>query len=132
MSIIRQTVHTDHAPKAVGPYSQAVIANRFVFTAGVVGVNPATGQVVEGGIAEQTRQAFANLNAILQAAGTTFENVVKTTVFLRNISDFQAMNKVYGEFFPTNPPARSTAGSHELPLGALIEIEMIALLPSQT
>jgi 2-iminobutanoate/2-iminopropanoate deaminase len=125
----REVVHTDKAPKAIGPYSQAIKANGFVFTAGQVGINPATGQLVEGGIAEQTRQVLTNLSSVLEAAGTSLANAVKTTVFLRAMSDFQAMNKVYTEFFPANPPARSTIGDHDLPLGAQVEIEVIALLP---
>lgn len=125
----RQTVHSDKAPKALGPYSQAIVANGFVFCAGQTGVDPATGQLVTGGVIEQTAQVLKNLSEVLKAAGTSLDNVVKTTVYLHSISDFQHMNKVYGEYFPQNPPARTTVGDIDLPLGAQVEIEVIALLP---
>jgi 2-iminobutanoate/2-iminopropanoate deaminase len=125
----RQVVHTENAPKAIGPYSQAIVANGFVYTAGQVGLNPATGELVDGGIVEQTAQVLKNLSAVLQAAGTSLDRVVKTTVYLHAISDFPHMNKVYAEFFKTNPPARSTVGDIDLPLGAQVEIEVVALLP---
>ncbi len=125
----RQVVQSEHAPKAIGPYSQAIIANGFVYTAGQVGIDPATGQLVDGGIVEQTTQVLKNVSAVLQAAGTSLDRVVKTTVYLHAISDFPHMNKVYGEFFTSNPPARSTVGDIDLPLGAQVEIEVVALLP---
>ncbi len=125
----RQVVHTENAPKAIGPYSQAIIANGFVFTAGQGAIDPATGQLVEGGVSEQTRQVLKNISAILQAAGTSMEHVVKTTVYLHAISDFQLMNKVYAEFFAANPPARTTVGDLDLPLGIQVEIEAVAVLP---
>jgi reactive intermediate/imine deaminase len=124
----RQVVATEHAPKAIGPYSQAIIANGFVYCSGQGPIDPATGKLVEGDIAAQTTQVLKNLSALLQAAGTSLENVVKTTVFLHNIADFQAMNKVYSTFFTSNPPARSAVGGNDLPLGILVEIEAVAVL----
>lgn len=125
----RQIVATDKAPKAVGPYSQAVIANGFVYTAGQIPLVPATGELVEGGITEQTRQVLNNLKGVLEAAGTSFQHVIKATVFLTSLDDFQAMNAVYTEFFTENFPARSTLGNINLPRGARVEIEMVAVLP---
>src|ERR1039457_5322151 len=106
----RQTVHSDAAPKAIGPYSHAIIANGFVFCSGQAALDPATGQLVPGDIAAQTRQVLTNVKAVLESAGTSLDQVVKTTVYLHAMTDFQAMNKVYAEFFPTNPPARTTVG----------------------
>ncbi|HET7088623.1 MAG TPA: RidA family protein [Anaerolineae bacterium] len=119
-------IHTEHAPKAIGPYSQAIRSGGFVYTAGQVGFDPVSGQIVEGGIEAQTRQALHNIKAILKAAGTSLDRVVKTTVFLADLSQFSAMNAVYAEFFPSNPPARSTFQVAALPRNALIEIEAIA------
>lgn len=123
----RETVRTQHAPAAIGPYSQAIKANGFVFTAGQAGLDPATGKIVEGGIAAQTRQTLNNIKAILEAGGSSLASVVKTTVFLHRIDDFAAMNSVYQEFFPDAPPARSTVAVKDLPMGALVEIEAVAL-----
>ncbi|RMF38973.1 MAG: RidA family protein [Chloroflexi bacterium] len=123
----RQIIATTDAPKAVGPYSQAVRAGGFVFVAGQIGLDPATGQMVEGGIAAQTRQALENLRAILEAAGSGLDRVVKTTVYMADLNDFPTMNGIYAEFFPQGPPARATVGVAALPLGALVEIEAIAL-----
>ncbi len=125
----RQIIQSDAAPKPIGPYSQAIVANGFVYTAGQVGVDSATGQLVDGGITAQTEQALRNLTAVLAAAGTSLENVVKTTVYLHAISDFPHMNKVYGEFFKANAPARTTVGDLDLPMGAQVEIEVVAVLP---
>jgi 2-iminobutanoate/2-iminopropanoate deaminase len=125
----RQVIFTDQAPKPIGPYSQAIVANGFVYLAGQGPIDPATSQLAPGGIAEQTTQILKNLSAILQAAGTSLDNVVKTTVYLHAISDFQSMNKVYAEYFKANPPARTTVGALDLPLGILVEIEAIAVLP---
>ena len=126
----RDVVSTDKAPKAIGPYSQGIKAGDFVFTAGQAGVDPATGKLVEGGIAEQTRQVLKNIQAILAAAGTSLDRVVKCGVFLQDMADFQAMNGVYAEFFPPdkNPPARTTVQAAKLPLGALVEIDAVALV----
>ncbi len=126
----REAVKTDKAPKAIGPYSQGIKAGDFVYTAGQAGVDPATGKLVEGGIAEQTRQTLKNVQAIVEAAGATMERVIKCGVFLADMGDFQAMNAVYAEFFPPdkNPPARTTIQAAKLPLGALVEIDAVALL----
>ncbi len=124
----REIVATDKAPGAVGPYSQAVRVGDFVFTAGQIPLDPATGQMVEGGIEAQARQALTNVSAVLEAAGTSLSNVVKTTVFLADMGEFQAMNGVYAEFFPDAPPARSAVQAAALPLGARIEIEAIAIV----
>ncbi len=124
----REIVATDKAPGAVGPYSQAVRVGDFVFTAGQIPLDPATGQMVEGGIEAQARQALTNVSAVLEAAGTSLSNVVKTTVFLADMGEFQAMNGVYAEFFPDAPPARSAVQAAALPLGARIEIETIAIV----
>ncbi|MCS7261476.1 MAG: RidA family protein [Anaerolineae bacterium] len=125
----RRTIFTEQAPRAIGPYSQGVQVGNLVFTAGQTGVDPATGQLVAGGIVEQTRQALRNVQAILEAAGCSLADVAKTTVFLTDMNDFQAMNGVYAEFFPVAPPARSTVQVGALPLGARIEIEAVAFKP---
>jgi 2-iminobutanoate/2-iminopropanoate deaminase len=123
-----QFVSTAGAPKAIGPYSQAVIANGFLFTAGQVALDPANGELVEGGITEQTQRALENLQAILTEAGADFAQVVKTTVFLVDMRDFNAMNEVYGQAFGTHRPARSTVAVAALPRGAKVEIEVIAVV----
>jgi 2-iminobutanoate/2-iminopropanoate deaminase len=123
----RDVVQTDTAPKALGPYSQAIVTDGFVFCSGQVPLNPATGNMVEGGIEEQTHQVLKNLSAVLQAAGSDLQRVVKTTVFLQNMNDFAAMNGVYGTYFTAAPPARSTVEVAKLPRGAQVEIECIAL-----
>ncbi len=126
----RQVITADKAPKPIGPYSQAIVANGFVFVAGQGPLDPGSGQLVEGGVAEQTAQALKNISAILGAAGTSLDQVVKTTVYLHAISDFPLMNKVYAEYFKgPNPPARTTVGDLDLPLGIQVEIEAIAVLP---
>ena len=121
----REIISTDKAPAAVGPYSQAVRVGDLVFTAGQVALDPATGKLAEGGIEEQTRRVLQNLAAVLEAAGSSLDRVVKTTVFLKDMGDFAAMNAVYAEFFPTDPPAHSTVEVSALALGALVEIEAI-------
>jgi 2-iminobutanoate/2-iminopropanoate deaminase len=123
-------VATPGAPKAIGPYSQGVRANGLLFTAGQVALDPATGELVSGGIAEQTTRAMENLRAVLTAAGTDFSQVVKTTVFLVDMADFTAMNEVYGRAFGAHRPARSTVAVAALPRGARVEIEVIAVVAS--
>jgi len=124
----RQAIQTDQAPKAMGPYSQAIRAGDFIFCAGQVGLDPATGNIAEGGVEGQTRRALQNLQSVLQAGGTSLDRAVKTTVFLADINDFQKMNAVYGEFFPSNPPARSTVQVARLPRDAAVEIELVAIV----
>ena len=123
----REIIATDRAPAAVGPYSQAVRAGNLVFTAGQIGIDPATGQLREG-LEAQTRQVMANLQAVLQAAGADLSTVVKTTIFMTDLSAFKQVNAIYGEYFPSAPPARSTVQVAALPLGALIEIEAVAVV----
>ncbi len=124
---MREVINSDRAPKAVGPYSQAIQTERFVFTAGQIAIDPGTGKLVEGDIREQTNQVITNLKEVLAAAGTDFSNVVKVTVFLSDINDFAEFNKVYAQYFPSEPPARSAFQVAALPLGARVEIEMIAI-----
>jgi 2-iminobutanoate/2-iminopropanoate deaminase len=121
-----QVISTEQAPKAIGPYSQAIRVGDFVFCAGQAGLEPATGNLVQGGIEAETRRVLQNLSAVLQAAGSSLSRVVKTTVFLTNMDDFQKMNAVYAEFFPANPPARSTVQVSRLPKNACVEIEVVA------
>lgn len=128
VGVERQVVYTEKAPAAVGPYSQAIRVDSSVFTAGQLGMDPTSGELVDGGIQAQARQALENLAAVLDAAGTSLDNVVKTTVFLANLDHFAAMNQVYAEFFPDGPPARSAVQVARLPLDALIEIEAIAIV----
>jgi len=125
----KQVVATPDAPKAIGPYSQAIKAGGLVFTAGQIPLDPITGQIVGADAAAQTDRVLKNLQAVLHAAGTNLENVVKTTIFLKNISDFAAVNEVYGRYFKNSPPARSTVQVANLPREALVEIEAIATLP---
>ncbi len=124
----RKVIHTDKAPKAIGPYSQAIRADAMVFTAGQIGLDPATMELVSGGVEEQTRQALNNLRNVLEAAGSSLAQVVKTTVFLQDMNDFPKMNAIYAEYFAENPPARSTVAVAALPKGALVEIEATALI----
>lgn len=124
----KKIVSTEKAPKAIGPYSQAIRTENLVFTAGQIGFEPATMEIVEGGVEAQTRQVLTNLKYVLEAADSGLNFVVKTTVFLQSMDDFAAMNAVYAEFFPENPPARSTVAVAALPKGALVEIECVALL----
>lgn len=123
----KHIISTPNAPAAVGPYSQGVIANGFVFTAGQIPLDPKTMALVAGDVKAQTRQVFANLQAVLEAAGTSLGRVVKTTVFLQDMNDFKDMNEIYTQFLPIDPPARSTVQVAKLPMGALVEIEVIAL-----
>ena len=121
--------HSDDAPKAIGPYSQAVSAGGFLFTAGQVGFDPATMEMVSGGFAAQARQVMKNLSRVLAAADCTFEDVVKTTIFVSDMKSFPELNAIYGEAMGDHKPARSTVQAAGLPAGALVEIEMIARLP---
>jgi 2-iminobutanoate/2-iminopropanoate deaminase len=123
-----QQVQTDQAPSAIGPYSQAMIANGLVFTAGQIPLDPASMQLVEGDIAEQTERVMQNVAAVLQAAGADLSTVVKTTVFLRDMNDFAAMNEVYGKHFGSHKPARSTVQVARLPRDVAVEIEVIAVV----
>ena len=125
----KETITTKDAPAAVGPYSQAVRIGNLLYTAGQIALVPGAGKLAPGAVAEQTRQVMNNLEAVLTAAGTNFDNVIKSTVFLQDMGDFTAMNEVYGQAFSQDPPARSTVAVAALPLGALVEIELIALIP---
>lgn len=127
MSTAREVVSSPNAPKAIGPYSQAIRANGFVFVSGQVAFDPATGNLISGGIQEQTEQVLKNLGAILQAAGSGWEKVVKTTVFLKNMSEFTQMNEIYGKVFKDAPPARATVEVARLPKDVSVEIDLIAL-----
>ena len=124
----RIVVTSAKAPRAIGPYSVAIRTGNLVFTAGQAGLDPATGELVSGGVAAQTRQVLTNLKHVLEDAGSGLELAVKTTVFLVDMADFPVMNGVYAEFFPGQPPARTTVAAAGLPKGALVEIEVIALL----
>ena len=124
---MRQIVSTESAPQAIGPYSQAVSAEGFIFSSGQIPLDVRTGQFVEGGIGEQTEQVLKNLSEVLRAAGAELGDVVKTTVYLADMNDFAAMNEVYARFFPENPPARSTVEAARLPRDARVEIDVIAV-----
>ena len=123
---MKEVISTKAAPAAIGPYSQAIKAGNLVFTSGQIPIDPATGSFVEGGIKEQTRQSLTNVEAVLQEAGLTMANVVKTTVFMADMADFADMNAVYAEFFAEPYPARSAVAVKTLPKGALVEIEVVA------
>jgi 2-iminobutanoate/2-iminopropanoate deaminase len=124
---MKKVISTTKAPGAIGPYSQAIEANGTLYISGQVPVNPATGKVVEGGIKEQTEQVMKNIAAILEEAGYSFDNVVKSTCLLSDMSNFAAMNEVYGSYYKENPPARAAFAVKELPLSVLVEIEPIAV-----
>ena len=124
----REPVKTSDAPAAIGPYSQAIKVGEFVYTSGQVAIDPATGEFMGGGIAEQTDRVLKNVAAVLEAAGSSLDQVVKTLVFLADMDDFAAMNEVYARFFPGAPPARSTVQAARLPKDARIEIEAVALV----
>ena len=130
MSNVKKVVKTDAAPGALGPYSQAIVAGGVVYCAGQIPLDPATGNVVSGGIAQQTEQVLKNLGAVLKAAGSGLDRAVKTTVFLKDMNDFAAMNEVYGrpEYFGAAPPARSTVEVARLPRDVAVEIEVVALV----
>jgi 2-iminobutanoate/2-iminopropanoate deaminase len=124
---MKEIIATEKGPKAIGPYSQAVKANGFVFTAGQVAFDPATGQLIEGDVARQTVRVLENLKAIVEAAGSSLDRAVKATVFLKDMNDFAAMNEVYARYFPANPPARSTVEAARLPRDVRVEIDLITL-----
>ena len=123
-----ETIHTDKAPEAIGPYSQGIIANGFLFTAGQIALDPDTMQMVEGDVVVQTRRVLQNLKAILDEAGADWSDVVKTTVYLKNLADFPAMNEVYAQALGSATPARSTVQVEELPRGSMVEIDAIVVL----
>jgi 2-iminobutanoate/2-iminopropanoate deaminase len=123
----KQIIATPSAPAAIGPYSQAILAGGFVFCSGQIPLDPATGQLVEGDVGAQTHRVLQNLKAVLEAAGSSLPKVVKTTVFLRDMGDFAAMNTVYGEYFKTDPPARATVQAARLPKDVAVEIECVAV-----
>ncbi|MBE3592794.1 MAG: RidA family protein [Thermoanaerobacter sp.] len=123
---MKTIINTDAAPKAIGPYSQAVMIDGFLYTSGQIAIDPATGEFVEEGIEAQTERVLENIKAILEAAGMDLNNVIKTTVFVTNMGDFAKINEIYGKYFKDNPPARSLVEVKSLPKGALIEIEVVA------
>lgn len=125
---MRERIQTENAPAAIGPYSQAIRAGGFVFASGQIPIDPATGEFVKGGVAEQTEQVLKNLAAVLEAAGSGLDQVVKTTVFLADMKDFPQMNEVYAKFFTGAPPARATVAAAGLPRDARVEIEAVALV----
>jgi len=124
----KKIVHSDDAPKALGPYSQAVIYNGIVYCSGQIGLNPQTGDFVGNSVSEQTEQVMKNLEAVLSEAGSNFANVLKCTIFLADMSDFAVVNEIYGRFFKINPPARETVAVKTLPKNALVEIGCIAIV----
>jgi 2-iminobutanoate/2-iminopropanoate deaminase len=124
---MKQAIATDRGPKAIGPYSQAIQANGFIFISGQIPLDPASGKLVEGDIRAQTERVMENLKGIVEAAGSAMERVVRTTVYLKDMNDFAAMNEIYGRYFPANPPARATVEVARLPRDVRIEIDLIAL-----
>ena len=125
---IREIIRTEKAPKAIGPYSAGIKTGEFVFTAGQIGIIPESGNIIEGGIENETRQVLRNIQHILEEAGSSLQWVVKTTVYLRDMNEFARMNSIYADFFKENPPARTTVQVAALPKGAAIEIDAIALV----
>ena len=124
----KKVIQTEKAPKAIGPYSQAICTDSLIYTAGQTGLDPATGELIGNTVEEQTRQVLINLQNVIEAAGSTLAHVVKTTVFLKDMNDFSRMNSIYAEFFGENPPARSTIAVAGLPKGGLVEIEAVVLV----
>jgi 2-iminobutanoate/2-iminopropanoate deaminase len=124
----REGIRTDAAPKAIGPYEQAIRVNGFVYTAGQIALDPKTGNLVEGGIEIETRRVLENLKAVVEAAGSSMDRIVKATVFLKNMGDFAQVNEIYAEYLGASKPARSTVAVAELPRGALIEIDLVAVV----
>ena len=125
----REVIQTDKAPKAIGPYSQAIKIDGFLFTSGQIALNPATGKLIDGNVSAQTRQVLENLKAVLEAGGSSLDRVVKATVYLTDLSTFSRMNEIYAGYLGHTKPARSTVGVAALPLGASVEIELVALGP---
>ena len=125
---MKEIISTEKGPKAIGPYSQAVKANGFIFTAGQISLDPATGQIVEGDVARQTARVLDNLKAILEAGGSSLDQAVKATVYLKDMNAFAAMNEVYGRYFAKNPPSRSTVEAARLPRDVRVEIDLIAVV----
>jgi 2-iminobutanoate/2-iminopropanoate deaminase len=124
---VREIITTDHAPKAIGPYSQAIRANGFIFVSGQIAIDPVTNQFAGGDTAAQTARVMDNLKAVVEAAGSSMDRVVKTTVYLKDVADFPVMNEVYARYFPAAPPARATLQAAALPRDARVEIDLIAL-----
>ncbi len=124
---MKEVISTGGAPKAIGPYSQAIKANGFIFTAGQIALDPGTGQLVEGDVARQTARVLESLKGIVEAAGSSLDRAVKATVYLKDMNDFAAMNEVYARYFPTNPPARSTVEAARLPRDVRVEIDLVVL-----
>lgn len=124
---MKEVISTDSAPKAIGPYSQAIRANGFIFTAGQVALDPVTGQLIEGDVTKQTVRVLENLKALVEAAGSSLDRAVKATVYLKDMGDFAAMNEVYARYFAKNPPARSTVEAARLPRDARVEIDLVVL-----
>ncbi len=124
---MKEVISTEKAPKAIGPYSQAIKANGFIFTAGQIALDPVTGQLVEGDVARQTTRVLESLKGIVEAAGSSLDRAVKATVYLKDMNDFAAMNEVYARYFPANPPARSTVEAARLPRDVRVEIDLVVL-----
>ncbi len=124
---MKKVIQTEHAPKAIGPYSQAIEINGILYISGQIPINPETGKVVEGGIIEQTEQVMQNIGQILKASGYSFSDVVKSTCLLSDMSNFKPMNEIYGKYYVENPPARAAFAVKELPMGVFVEIETIAI-----
>ena len=126
--MLKEVISTDTAPKAIGPYEQGIRVNGFVFTAGQIALDPSTGNLTEGDISAQTRQVLENLKEVLKAGGSSLDRVVKATIYLKKMADFPVVNKVYAEYLGSSKPARSTVAVAELPKGALIEIDLVAVI----
>ena len=124
---MKKVIHTEKAPKAVGPYSQAILSGNTLYISGQIPMDPATGKIVEGGVKEQTEQVLKNIGAILQEAGFSYNDVIKSTCLLSDMDNFAAMNEVYAKYYPSDPPARAAYGVVKLPLGVMVEIETIAV-----
>jgi 2-iminobutanoate/2-iminopropanoate deaminase len=125
---MKEVIKTDKAPKAIGPYSQAIKAGQYVFTAGQIAISPTSGSLIEGDVAAQTKQVLENLRAVIEESGTSLSNIVKTTVYLTKLEDFAPMNEIYTQYFKTEPPARTAVFIRTLPMGASVEIDAIAQL----